>query len=166
MGREQLGTQGKGEDVGGAESAAAAVSVLDTSWRKGITLIWGPGVLAKQAREERARRGLRWVGPHGAGTEAGPTGNPGRAVRERGRRLGCLLSYGWVRTICWANRPKREGEGEKSSLFLFLIFQTNFKIQIQINLKFDFKPHHSKIICSSMNECTYMFVHLYLILIL
>ena len=37
MGREQLGMQGKGEDVGGAESAAAAVSMPDTSYRNGIT---------------------------------------------------------------------------------------------------------------------------------
>ena len=60
MGREQLGTQGKGEDVGGIELSATAVSVPDTSCRKGITLTRGPGVSARQAREERARvrRGL------------------------------------------------------------------------------------------------------------
>ena len=97
MGWEQLGTQGKGEDVGGAESAAAALFMPDMSWRKGITLTCGPGVSARQAREERAWRGLRWAGPRGAGTEAGPAGKPGRAVRERGKRLGRLLSGGWVR---------------------------------------------------------------------
>jgi len=47
MGREQLGTQGKGEDVGGAESAAAALFVPDMSWRKGITLTRGLGMSAR-----------------------------------------------------------------------------------------------------------------------
>ena len=62
-----------------------------------------------------------------------------------------------------ARRPKngrgaagptgREEKGEKKNpfSFSFLIFQINFEIQIQINLKFDFKPHNSKIICNSMN---------------
>ena len=50
----------------------------------------------------------------------------------------------------WANRPRMR-EGEFPFSFSFLIFQTNFEMQIQIDLKFDFNPHNTKIICSNMN---------------
>jgi len=60
-----------------------------------------------------------------------------KGERERGERAGPL-------------GPKARERGEFSFSFTFLNFQSNFQIQIQINLKFDFKPHNAKIICSSM----------------
>ena len=90
------------------------------------------------------------------GESAGDRGRLGRLLgfgpcgEERGKPNGAAGPARKERAA-WANRPKGEEEIEISFSFSFLIFQTNFELQIQINLKFDFIPHNTQIICSSMN---------------
>ena len=150
--------RGRGtDDSADSAATAAVVSSLDTSARwKTVTLT---GWAHLSARGERARKrngagnlaGLHWAGP--------PAGlRPTREEEGKAEWGGC--AGGESRST----GPKtREGVSFPFS-FSKLIFQTNFEMQIQINLKFDFKPHNSKILCSSMNAYTCLYT-LYLILI-
>ena len=93
----------------------------------------GPDCQREEGEEWRGDAGL--LG-HSWATERGSVG----PCKERGKGLPL------------DQQAKKRGVETFLFFFFFSNFQMNF--EIQINLKFDFKSHNTKTICSNMNAHT------------
>jgi len=100
----------------------------------------------------RGTDGTAWRGEAATGAGRVKDSGPQKMGRPRRGKSRPRMNRprGWTGPATGPTGRNR-GKGGKILFFFFSNLQTNFKMQIQINSKSDFKPHSTKIICSSMN---------------